>query len=158
MYDFRVTKYDPARRDEYGRYLHADWTSFGDVGKTFDGRTLTLREYERVERTYVDAATCFVSEAGQRELHARGVENPERHPEVPEEGEPLAESALRRAFRDVLRGVYWCRFEGARGFVHFGWEHYMYIGVARVPFRAIANARAAGLFVEPFESPYREND
>jgi hypothetical protein len=52
---WRVTRYDPARRDERGAYRGETWTSISDVGKVFEGHKLTIDEYERVETAYVDA-------------------------------------------------------------------------------------------------------
>jgi hypothetical protein len=39
----RVTKYDPALRDERGGFTGDDWTSVSDVGGLFSGRVLTLQ-------------------------------------------------------------------------------------------------------------------
>jgi hypothetical protein len=33
MASYRVTKYDPSKRDENGRYMGDDWTSVSDVGQ-----------------------------------------------------------------------------------------------------------------------------
>jgi len=38
---YRITKYNPMNRDANGAYLLNEWTSFSDIGKTFDGKTLT---------------------------------------------------------------------------------------------------------------------
>ncbi|MFD5816733.1 hypothetical protein [Streptomyces sp. NPDC127038] len=48
---FLVSKYDESRRS--GRI--ADWSSFEDVGKSFNGEVLTSAEYRRVEDLYVSA-------------------------------------------------------------------------------------------------------
>jgi hypothetical protein len=43
--------------------------------------------------------------------------------------------------------------EGSDGFFHFGWDHYMFIGVARLCPAARARATKLGLYVEEFASP-----
>ncbi|MFI1400002.1 hypothetical protein [Streptomyces sp. NPDC020681] len=48
---FLVSKYDEPRRSG----LIADWTSFEDVGKSFNGEVLTAAEYQRVEDSYISA-------------------------------------------------------------------------------------------------------
>ncbi|MEW5632506.1 hypothetical protein AB1388_39105 [Streptomyces hydrogenans] len=48
---FLVSKYDESRRSG----LIADWNSFEDVGKSFNGEVLTAAEYQRVEDLYISA-------------------------------------------------------------------------------------------------------
>ncbi|NEC87992.1 hypothetical protein [Streptomyces sp. SID12501] len=48
---FLVSKYDESMRSG----VIADWTSFGDVGKSFNGEVLTAAEYQRVEDLYISA-------------------------------------------------------------------------------------------------------
>jgi nucleoside-triphosphatase len=53
VFEYRVTKYDPAFRDRAGRYLREEWTSVGDIGRSFGGVVLTREEYRRVEVAHV---------------------------------------------------------------------------------------------------------
>src|SRR5262249_56008880 len=46
-FQFRVTKYDPRFRDSRGAYMREDWIAMSDIGKSFEGVTLTASEYER---------------------------------------------------------------------------------------------------------------
>ena len=55
----------------------------------------------------------------------------------------------------VLREEFWCRFEGQDAFVHVGYDYYMYVAVPHAVPQAVLLAQQVGLFVEPFESPYR---
>ncbi|MET9090759.1 hypothetical protein ABZX72_01575 [Streptomyces cyaneofuscatus] len=52
---FLVSKYDEPRRSG----LIADWTSFEDVGKSFNGEALTAAEYQRVEDSYISAVASL---------------------------------------------------------------------------------------------------
>ncbi len=61
---FRITRYNPAFRDERGAYTRVTWTSVSDVGRTYDDEVLTLGEYERVERSYLDAVRSFAASGG----------------------------------------------------------------------------------------------
>ncbi|NNJ26091.1 hypothetical protein [Alienimonas chondri] len=158
MFPYRVTKYDPVHRDELGRYARDDWTSFADVGRECAGAILTLDEYERVESTYIDSALGFLREADVRSLSARGVENASGSSVAPTEGASLEPLALGAVMQGILREDFWCRLEAPAAFVHFGWDYYMYVGVPARCESACEVARRRGLFVEPFESPYRESD
>lgn len=151
MPQYRVTKYDPALRDETGAYTaEDDWTEFGDVGKK-----VSREEYERVEGSYLRTAVAFLEEAGLTHLQVRGLEERGGSSTIAE-GQILHPDQWRAAFRAVLRNEVWCRFETESAFVHFGWDLYMYIGTPRPSPAASALASDLGLFVEAFESPYLE--
>jgi hypothetical protein len=76
--------------------------------------------------------------------------------DMPWAPDPLGLSAAASVIRRLLREEFWCRLEGADGFIHIGYDYYMYLGVARQCPGAEALARQAGLFVERFQSPYRD--
>ena len=75
MNEYRVTKYNPAFRDERGAYTGDEWTMFAQIGQTFPGVQLTSAEYERVEDAYVEAALSFLGESGLLSLRVAGLEN-----------------------------------------------------------------------------------
>jgi len=150
----RVTKYNPARRDAAGRYLSEEWTSFGDIG---DG--VTLEEYQHFESMYIVTALEFIRESGLSGMRIAGLENPTNHAISFQEGTWLSIDALEEVFRLVLREHLWCRFENDSGaYVHFGRDYYMYVGVTRTSPLVILSAERRGLFVEDFQSPYRDAD
>jgi hypothetical protein len=155
---WRVTKYDPADRDEHGYYVGAEtiWSDHGPV-----------------EQAYLDAVAAFCEDAGVSGLVIRdpevawlisfGVEAP-----IPGHGlaglfppdlagyhdgaeVPLATAVqlVRAMLRD--HGA-WCRLEaGERFFVHVGQDQYLFLGSAQPCPRAVARTRQLGLFVEPVE-------
>jgi hypothetical protein len=156
VFEFRVTKYNPAYRDRRGLYLRDEWTSVDDIGRVFTGEVLTPDAYQRVEDAYAATAVGFMRESGVASLVVMGLEN---HGGVPlsfAEGSALSLSESGAAIRHVLRGEFWCRLESPAGFIHLGYDYYMYVGVAQPCPGAAAFARQNGLFVEPFRSPYRE--
>ena len=150
MNEYRITKYDPRHRDSSGAYLLPDeWTSYSDVG-----RSVSLEEYLATEERYISTAVAFLREAGVESLEARTVDTHGSAVGAPIEGASLGPAEWPRAFRSVLREKWWCRFESDAGFVHFGLDYYMYVGVrSRTP-ECHAVALKYGLFVEPFTSPY----
>lgn len=154
MFEYRVTKYDPAHRDSAGRYLLDEWTAFSDVGKS-----VTLAEYEAFERSYIDVALAFMSEAGIANLLVANLKNAKRATLPLVDGVELNHAELRIAFRLVLREECWCRFlHQTSAFVHFGWDYYMYVATPRDCPNAKRLASERALFVEPCLSPYRDLD
>jgi hypothetical protein len=158
VFEFRVTKYDPAYRDESGAYQRDEWTAFSDIGKSFNGDILTQEEYQRVEDAYVSSALSFLREAGRSLLVVVGLENNRGSPLAPLEGSVLQEPQLGEVIRNVLREKFWCRLEGDDCFLHFGWDYYVYIGVPLRCEQSRTLASRLGLFVEEFASPYKEQE
>ena len=154
LFEYRVAKYDPAYRDWRGAYTREEWTAACQVGRVIGSNLLTPEEYACVENAYVAVALAFVHEAGGLKLRASGVENPGHSLLAPNEGERVREPRLGDLIRQLLREEFWCRLEGRRAFLHFGWDYYMYVGVARLCPKAHELAAALGLFVEEFASPY----
>ncbi|MGJ7535971.1 MULTISPECIES: hypothetical protein [unclassified Variovorax] len=152
MFEYRVTKYDPAVRLNGGTYN--EWTSFGDVGATFDGTVLTRATYEKVEAAYISVATAFLREANVGSLVVRGLEYRKKGKPPYAEGGCFTVMDVEAIMAKVLREELWCRLEGDRGFIHFGWDYYMYIGVAPACPEAQELATKVGLFVEEMRSPY----
>lgn len=156
-HQYRITKYNPAFRDEDGAYRRDEWTSRSDIGRSFNGEVLSEAEYQAVEEAYLFAVAAFLSEAKIDHLTLRGVENPLDTP-VPAwlaEGARLSVPQGVDFARMALRERIWGRLVvPGRAYVHFGYDYSMYLGVpARCP-AAVAEAQRRGLFVEPFRSPY----
>jgi hypothetical protein len=159
MFEYRLTKYDPQKRGADGSYTADEWTSFSQVGEEVAGSVLTSEQYLRVENLYINAAVDMLAECCIKALEIRDLENHSRHRSALfelREGTRVSGDALHEALRSMLREEFWCRLEGEDGsYIHVGWDYYMYIGIACEVSACIGRARAAGLFVEPFVSPYR---
>src|SRR5690349_8867166 len=56
---FRISKYDPNKRNLDGAYESNDWTSFSDIGKDSFNSILTEKEYLEVESKYFLAIKNF---------------------------------------------------------------------------------------------------
>lgn len=172
IHGWRITKYNPAFRDESGAYLKDDWTSISEVGNLFDGKRLTVEEYHRVESAYVSTALDFLLAADIKSLKVNSLEknnlpNAERRhiADIPYNPKSLRNSTnvsgeiLASICRLVLREVIWCRLESELGFyIHFGWDYYMYVGSLISSKEAIENGKANGLFIEEMMSPYLDRD
>jgi hypothetical protein len=156
MIEYRVTKYNPALRDARGAYLHDEWIMFSQIGLEIGGVVLTKREYERVEQAYVDSALAFLNEGGLTSLRIEGLENRKNLALDFGEQSNVSIEHLGVLIRQILREEFWCRFEGHDGFLHFGWDFYMYVGVPYHCRAAEQLAKSVGLYPEEFASPYKE--
>lgn len=150
---WRVTRYDPALRDDRGVFRGRTWISIAQVGESFEGRRLTLDEYLKTEDAYVEAVAAFAESSGVEVLAVR---RPGSRSGLAE-GEQLSIEAVRDLIRRLLREETWCQLESATEdfAVHVGHDLYMYIGSDDPCESAVTDTRASGLFVdENFISPY----
>ncbi|MFJ4498893.1 S1 RNA-binding domain-containing protein [Streptomyces sp. NPDC088864] len=162
-YVYRVTKYDPADRDEHGHYTGAE-----DTGS----------DHGPIENAYLQAIEAFASATGVERLAVReprlpvpsvsfGLEPPRDDfgldglfptgPDGFHDGAEVSVATARDLVRIMLRdGGAWCRLEVEGTFtVHVGWDQYMYIGSSRPCEAAVARTRGLGLFPERIDaSPY----
>ncbi|MGW6868898.1 S1 RNA-binding domain-containing protein [Streptomyces sp. NPDC054901] len=160
----RIAEYDPADRDEHGRYVGAE-DSAGDHGP--------------VEAAYLQAVAAFAEDTGIDHLvirepeiaayvHARfglepasdghglaGLFPPDLsgYHDGARVSVPVGLELVRRMLR--ANGA-WCRLEVEDRFaVHVGWDQDVYVSTDKPCERATARTRALGLFPERLEaSPY----
>ncbi|MFF3128045.1 RNA-binding protein [Streptomyces sp. NPDC057908] len=161
-YVYRVTKYDPADRDEHGYYT---------------GSEDTVSDHGEVEASYLQAVAAFAGDTGVDHLAVCepqipsfahfGVEPPVDgfgldglFPAGPTGFHDGAEVPLEiglHLVRAMLRdNGAWCRLEAEGAFaVHVGWDQYLYISSSRPCEEALAHTRELGLFPERLDaSPY----
>jgi hypothetical protein len=155
---YRVTKYDPTLRDSEGSYTRDEWRSASDVGRSFGGVVLSREAYQHVEDAYVAVAQSFLQEAGLSSLVVAGLENRRARVLTFGEGSTLSLEQVAEVTRRLLQEDFWCRLEGTTGFLHVGWDYYMYLGVPGPCPKSHELARRSGLFVEDYPSPYSETN
>ncbi|WP_409235500.1 RNA-binding protein [Streptomyces sp. PA5.6] len=161
----RITKYDPADRDERGHY---------------HGPEDTVSDHGPVEAAYLEAIAAFAREWGIDRLEIRepGITGITGVVDFGSEA-PVAGHGLAGLFPPDLSGYYdgaevsvptalelvramlrdegaWCRLERQDTFtVHVGWDQYVYVGSDRPCAAAVARTGELGLFAEPITaSPY----
>ncbi|MEO1614573.1 MAG: hypothetical protein AAFV88_01905 [Planctomycetota bacterium] len=120
---------------------------------------LTPAEYLRFENAYVSSAIMFLTDAGVGSLLISGLENHAAFNNSAltlENGRSCNLLACADIVRLNLRSEIWCRLESESAFIHFGYDYYMYVGIASKCAFAIQHATDSGLFVEPFDSPHHE--
>ncbi|MFJ9025001.1 S1 RNA-binding domain-containing protein [Streptomyces sp. NPDC102259] len=161
-YVYQVTRYDPADRDQHGRYAGAE-PATSDHGP--------------VEAAYLQAVAAFAKDTGVDQLAIRepqlggfahfGLEPPvdgyglaDLFPAGPAgflDGALVPIGIGLELVRAMLRdNGAWCRLEAEGAFtVHVGWDQYLYLGSNRPCEAALTRTRARGLFPERIDaSPY----
>lgn len=166
MNNWRITKYNPLLRNQEGWFIGSDWTSISDIGKTYNGKTLTMDVYLAIEASYLLVAQSFCKETDTVTLRVSELElfnTIERliyqgaYINVNEfyEGMSIDTQTIDPLIAAVLREFIWCKLSGDNGFyIHFGYDYYMYIGCANETPNSLNLATRLGLFVEPSKSPY----
>jgi hypothetical protein len=156
--EYRVTKYNPAFRDSRGAYTREEWISVRQIGESFAGIVLTRQEYDRVEDAYVNTALAFLREAGLTLLTVESLENHKGWQLQLSNGSTLSLDEVAEVIRQMLQEKFWCRLQADGGFIHIGWDYYMYVGVPRPCPTGQVQAERLGLYVEEFCSPYKDVD
>ncbi|MFI9723802.1 S1 RNA-binding domain-containing protein [Streptomyces sp. NPDC052396] len=161
-YVYRVTKYDPADRNQHGHYT---------------GTESTISDHGPVEAAYLQAIAAFAEETGVDRLAIRepqigGFAHFSLEPPVDGCGLAGLFPAGLSGFHDgalvpiavgleLVRAMLrdngaWCRLETDGAFaVHVGWDQYLYVGSCLPCEAALARTRSLGLFPEHLDaSPY----
>ena len=154
-----ITKYNPQYRDEEGRYLLDEWTSFSDIGKEFNGVIFTEEEYLTTEGNYIKAA-IFIFESVSCNVIV--IKNIEKY------SDEIIDEGLQRFYNDlkedfyltldnignaitlILRDNLWCELHCLNNpnvVVRFGYDYYMYANGISSDSYVWEQIREIGLFV-----------
>ena len=170
MVSYRITKFDPAKRNEQGAYIdQAEWTAISDVGKPAYGN-LTYEEYEKTEIAYVEAVQVILAE---KEIECLNIDSLElrstkrdfkeyhnsgrlRGVEVDfnkdikrlRNGLPLNQNQIGVMTRLILRETIWMLLVDNSVEVRFGYDYYMYVKCPKLKPVTIKRIEESGLFVE----------
>ncbi|MEE1761323.1 RNA-binding protein [Streptomyces sp. SP18BB07] len=158
----RITKYDPADRDEHGHYTGAEDTAsdHGQVEAAYLAAIAAFAVASDIDRLEIrePAVTGFVHFGVEPPVEGHGLGGlfpPDLtgYHDGAEVSLPVALELVRAMLRD--QGA-WCRLEVGDVFsVHVGWDQYVYVGSDRLCADAVARTRELGLFAEPLTaSPY----
>ncbi|WP_432154720.1 RNA-binding protein [Streptomyces tricolor] len=158
----RITKYDPADRDERGTYTGGEDTvsDHGPVEAAYLAAIAAFAEDSGVDRLEIrdPEVTGFVHFGGEPAVEGHGLDglfprDLTGYHDGAEVSLPVALELVRVMLRD--QGA-WCRLETGDVFtVHVGWDQYVYVGSDRPCADAVARTRELGLFPEPLTvSPY----
>jgi len=141
MIGYRVTKYNPANRDNEGRYFLDEWTEYCDIGKKFNKKRFTYNEYVIVEEKYIKTIVSLMNFLGVKYISFK------RGRRVLLEEDSLATKDMKKIYNSIkrefkvyiedipdlvkliLRGYIWGVIKNEKMEVHFGNDFYMYIGL-----------------------------
>jgi|RhiMethySRZTD1v2_1073278.scaffolds.fasta_scaffold1309083_1 hypothetical protein len=158
-FEYRLSKYDPAKRDISGAFTGQDWVMHSQIGSEIGGRVLTRDEYQRVEDAYVETVTRMLSEAGLQKVGVdkfRQFGKPVRGIKAFRKGQKIDLDTLSRVMRMSLQEQVEVSFSLPRQmYLHFGFDFLVYIGLAKPTPLANSFASKRGLFLEEMPSPYR---
>ncbi|NIG55390.1 hypothetical protein [Chitinophaga sp. Cy-1792] len=133
----RITKYNPRYRNANGAYTKNEWTSFCDIGKSFDGVELTPAEYFRTEAHYIASILLIMQRAGYSEVRVRSLEKTAvdtrlngdlliRYNSVVD-GEIMGLDVWPTIVQLILREYLWAELVcSADCIFRFGYDYYMY--------------------------------
>ena len=79
---YRITKYDPALRDEEGRYMADDWTDWSDIGKSYNGCMLDAHDYKVIENKYIEIAAKILKHKTVTTMEIEDLEDPHEAEEI----------------------------------------------------------------------------
>jgi len=170
MYCWRITKYNPKYRNEKGHYLKEEWTFFAQIGTTVEGKKVTFDEYVEIENKYIKAVLLIMECAQIESMQIVGLQKDKKLQKKWLEkqdieifnslknGQWVDRTIISHIIRLILREKIWCKLESENMYIHFGWDYYMFIGSTKPCQSAIKAIEKNGLFVEPFESPYKEEE
>ncbi|MGW6872431.1 RNA-binding protein [Streptomyces xanthophaeus] len=158
----RITKYDPADRDERGLYTGVEDTAsdHGPVEAAYLAAIAAFAEAAGIDRLEIrePSVTGFLHFGDEPRVEGHGLSGlfpPDLtgYHDGAEVSLPVALELVRAMLRD--QGA-WCRLEAGDVFtVHVGWDQYVYVGSDRRCTEALARTRELGLFPEPLTaSPY----
>lgn len=171
MISYRITKYDPKKRNSEGVYADSvEWISISDIGNP-ENHNLSFEEYYKTESCYVNAIKIILQEkkiaslkidsleiyndksdfdnyVGENEL--KGIDfNYTKDIEDLKNGLDLKTKYLDKTIRLILRELIWMKLITSEIEVKFGYDYYMYVKCDKLSDDLIKLIEETGIFVEP---------
>lgn len=174
MKRYRITKYNPQKRDEDGCFNGEEWTSIDDIGKTYEGNYFKKEEYLRIENAYIESIQIVMKEFNIDQLCIMDLEKKYELVEIMQqlnekniliteaekaiynslsEGVAFEKNTVKEVIKLVLREFVWCQlYSPIKHFIiKFGYDYYMYITCNKLSTSSIKEIGELGLYVEEFE-------
>jgi len=172
MTNYRITKYDPSKRNEQGHYIDStEWTAISDIGKPEYNLT-SYSEYEKVENSYVESIMEImkinhISELKISDLESRNTKqdfeefeksgrlknvsvNYETEIQILSNGTNVMASPISKLIRLILRESIWMKLNSPQLIVEFGYDYYMYVKCQKLASQVISKIEELGLYVETY--------
>lgn len=157
----RITKYNPANRDENGAYKLDEWTSISDIGKEFNGTPFDYQDYISTEDKYISAILEFCNYFNIQEFEIKNLELYDQDTwdkyslglketfEGIKNKKIILKQELVNIARLILREYFWCDLENKDKGIHFGYDYYMYFDTGtKMPKELKNKIEIIGLYVD----------
>ena len=126
QYYYRVSKYNPSFRKD-GKYAKNEWTSYSDIGGSFDGYVLTRKDYLRIEEQYIRFVLDLVDIGKCNELKIVYFES--SRDSIWKVGQTFSNKEVLIDFlRDCMREKCWGQLEDDNLLFEPGYDFYIHIG------------------------------
>lgn len=168
---FRITKFDPAKRNEWGHYLDkSEWTAISDIGKP-EYNNVNYEAYEKIESAYVKSIIMILEDRKINTLIADSVHQFHTKEEfegfktdgrlknmdvdfdndikIIEDGMTFQAGYIGKIIRLILRETIHLKLVNSEIEIKFGYDYYMYVKCENLMESTISNIESMGLFVEP---------
>lgn len=169
MKNFRITKYNPEKRNAEGHYLVDEWTCPSEVGTTFDDLKFEEAEYFEIESKYISSVVKLLKSKFINRLrvvnfnsnymaeYLTDIDNiwllDNRFTEIELfEDKSVNLSQIEIIIKMILRNFMSCSLEIDGEFsLHFGYDFYMYINTSDLNTYVLDEIRDIGLFIEELD-------
>lgn len=167
MKNYRISKYNPKNRNEYGHYTHKEWICPSEVNSTIDGKLFSPSEYFSVEKRYIDTAIDLIKSQNLDSLRIVGLEMQftdsfytdedtqwllEKDFKTMElyEDKLVSLDEIPTIIKMNLRNMLYCTLEiDSKFLLRFGYDYYMYMLVPdNVSLAVIQKAYQKNIFIE----------
>lgn len=168
--NYRITKYDPKKRNEKGHYLdNSEWTSISDVGNP-KYHNVSFEEYEKTEKAYIESIRLILDEKKIKTLKIDGLELNNNSSDFQsfrkdgrlknievnfnneisnlKNGMNLNLDEIQKISQLILREIIWLNFLGSDFKITFGYDYYMYFECSELTNITIKRIQNLGLFIE----------
>lgn len=175
MYKYRISKYNPQYRDEYGVYKKSEWTSYCDIGKIYDGKKFKVDDYIKSEQKYCDTILNILKSIGANEVIVKDLELNYMNDEIEDmlelrglilsledktiinsirNNDKIKVNELRPYLKLILREGFWCKLIDAYTLVQveFGYDFYVYIHCKSISDAIINDYAKQGMYIEKIYS------
>lgn len=168
---YRITKFDPKKRNEEGQFLdNSEWTSISDIGKS-EYRNVEYEEYEKIENAYTESIKIILDEKNISRLRIDALErhflfedfedfkkdgrlknmDVDFNNEIAtlKNGSTLNLEEIQKIIRLILRETIWMELHYSEFKITFGYDYYMHVACSELNKSTINQIERMGLFVEP---------
>lgn len=158
-----IVKYAPEYYDSKGIYTRDEWSDFSDIGRIFNHKRLTLKQYLAVEDRYIHTVEEIVKASCIKFLTVAYIERQESAMTEGISGEMadiirdihlgkrlnISQSSL--LLRAILRGAVWCVLvnESKQFQISTGYDFYMHIHSRLSREILLEIVQSHGLYLDP---------